>query len=40
MGRRELKLENQGMRVETQSMAGRKIKMLAHIVAGNNHPGL
>lgn len=33
-------LKNQRIRVETQSLAGRKIKMLAHTVAGNNHPGL
>lgn len=33
-------LENSGNECGTESMKGTKIKMLAHIVAGNNHPEL
>lgn len=40
MSSRIWELENLGNKRETESMAGVKIKMFAHTVAGNNHPEL
>ena len=40
MGRRSWKLEKSGNGGGNTKPSRQKIKMLAHIVAGNNHPGL